>query len=69
MEGVEEATCFPLGSFSVSISGCLLFISRFSVICLVCFSSSPAFFWVFVPVCLSWSFTSMSWIQERGGRY
>ena len=33
MEGVEEATCFLLGSFSVSvsISGCLLFICRFSV--------------------------------------
>lgn len=22
-----------------------------------------------VPVCLSWPLTSMSWIQERGGRY
>lgn len=68
----EDATSFLLGSFSVSASasGCLLCASRFSAAtCLVCFSSSPAFFWVSIPVCLSWPLIAYAHDSGERGHY
>lgn len=60
-EGDEEATCFLLFAF---VSGCLLFISEFSVSWSVFLPLLP-FLLGLIPVCLTWSLISNTYSGDR----